>query len=68
MTRPRSNVNVPSEHPVCVKCAGCSGPIEITWTESCGAGTRIYHSDCYHDMLEKKGTHTCEGTHTSRER
>ena len=34
------------EHPACVKCAGCSQPIELTWSSSVDpAGT--YHGNCY---------------------
>ena len=33
------------EHPACVRCAGCSQPLELTWSSS-AVSHKIYHAQC----------------------
>ena len=41
------------EYPACVKCAGCSQPLELTWSSS-AVNQRLYHGDCHKTHNKEK--------------
>ena len=43
------------EYPACVKCAGCSQPLELTWSSS-AVNQKLIHGRCWTEWKRNKET------------